>query len=372
MSTYLGSTLISGVATETKYNANTLLDYKPSDHKLNSMEWLRSNTFSWQSGKVYKAAYAHLTADYSGGTSKTETIGSYTISFVEAADGHRITTDETTVANIYNESGVAWFYVLDTTNQRFKLPRKHSTQIVQSVVNNNGSWYRLYTDGWVEQGGYIANNSTTTTVILPITMADTNYCILGGLLNGTASATYEHMNFNTLTTTSFNFTTYDNYGVKWQVSGMSAVDMSSFRADEEYLYFYVGEYSQSATEQTAGINAELFNGKMDLDGGNATSDAFDNLFSNASSSVKKAIAEILIPDWSSDGQSYSAGSAAPSDGFIWAYENGEDLYVNGIKVGSHYVNAGSGWNTPVCNACCYVKQGDVVTGATFYFKPLNL
>ena len=372
MSTYLGSTLISGVATETKYNANTLLDYKPSDHKLNSMEWLRSNTFSWQSGKVYKAAYAHLTADYSGGTSKTETIGSYTISFVEAADGHRITTDETTVANIYNESGVAWFYVLDTTNQRFKLPRKHSTQIVQSVVNNNGSWYRLYKSGWVEQGGIQLGSSSTAT--LPVEMADTKYTALVSCSWETSSSSGTRGNcIYDKTTTGFKAQVDNNSGtLNWQVSGMSAVDMSSFRADEEYLYFYVGEYSQSATEQTAGINAELFNGKMDLDGGNATSDAFDNLFSNASSSVKKAIAEILIPDWSSDGQSYSAGSAAPSDGFIWAYENGEDLYVNGIKVGSHYVNAGSGWNTPVCNACCYVKQGDVVTGATFYFKPLNL
>ena len=31
-----------------------------------------------------------------------------------------------------------------------------------------------------------------------------------------------------------------------------------------YLYFYVGQFTQTATEQTAGLNAELFNGKVDL------------------------------------------------------------------------------------------------------------
>ena len=32
-----------------------------------------------------------------------------------------------------------------------------------------------------------------------------------------------------------------------------------------YLYFYVGEFTQTAIEQTAGLNAELFNGKADVD-----------------------------------------------------------------------------------------------------------
>jgi hypothetical protein len=31
-----------------------------------------------------------------------------------------------------------------------------------------------------------------------------------------------------------------------------------------YLYFYVGNFEQSAIEQTAGLNAELFNGKADV------------------------------------------------------------------------------------------------------------
>lgn len=87
---------------------------------------------------------------------------------------------------------------------------------------NNYTWYRKYADGWVEQGGVIAQNSTTTSVVLPVPMADTKYTLVGGLLNGTSSATYEHMNFNTLTTTGFKFLSYDNYGCRWMVCGIAA------------------------------------------------------------------------------------------------------------------------------------------------------
>lgn len=31
-----------------------------------------------------------------------------------------------------------------------------------------------------------------------------------------------------------------------------------------YLYFYVGEYAREAIEQTAGINTEMFNNKLDI------------------------------------------------------------------------------------------------------------
>jgi hypothetical protein len=37
-----------------------------------------------------------------------------------------------------------------------------------------------------------------------------------------------------------------------------------------YLYFYVGDYSQTAIEQTAGLNSSLFNDKADVDLSNCT------------------------------------------------------------------------------------------------------
>lgn len=329
-----------------------LFDHKWADHMLNDVSWLRADTFSWQDGGVYQAAYNHLADDIDGKSLSSETISGITVQFYLADDGHKVcpASEESNVVSIYNATGVAWYYIIDTVNERFKLPRtqydfvgsrgnvgkyvqeslpdhrhimfqttgentnitstsfvsqerstggsagyimgqktnneepslglsgkvsssstyqdnapvqQRATQMylyfyvgnftqtaientaglnaelfngkadvstVAHVVTeyqaptsaNNYTWYRKYADGWVEQGGYIANNSATTTVTLPIPMKHSNYTLVGGLLNGTSSATYEHFNFNTLTTTGFKFLTYDNYGCEWLVCGMAA------------------------------------------------------------------------------------------------------------------------------------------------------
>ena len=57
-------------------------------------------------------------------TPTTETIGSYTITYYPAQDGHKIVLPnmEQTVLNIWNESHVCTYYVLDVNNRRFKYP----------------------------------------------------------------------------------------------------------------------------------------------------------------------------------------------------------------------------------------------------------
>ncbi|MBO7712620.1 MAG: hypothetical protein J6S85_03905 [Methanobrevibacter sp.] len=246
-----------------------LFDWKWTDYELADQSWLKADTFSWQDGTVYSDAYNHLTADYSGGTSKTETIGSHTITFVEATDGHRITTDESTVADIYTESGVAWFYVLDTANQRFKLPRSTHGEIVEKYQSGT-EWYRVYSDGWCEQGGLktASGASGTATVSLLKEMSNTNYNILittqqeSSIGNGGGSVKRA-----TLSVSSFDYgwASMGLTGFYWEVKGY--VSSYPSKGQYKYLYFYVGQFSQSATEQTAGLNAELFNGKVDLPSG---------------------------------------------------------------------------------------------------------
>lgn len=276
MSIYKGTTLLSGVATNTITNAHDLFDWKWTDHELNDQSWLKADTFSWQDGTVYSDAYSHLVTDYSGGTSQTETIGSYTITFVEATDGHRITTDESTVDDIYTESGVAWFYVLDTTNQRFKLPRSTHGQIVERLTSGS-QWAYVYADGWCEQGGYIeGETNAATTVYLLRSMPDDQYVLTMGNTNNTqarstGTPSYRGIFQHTGTIESKStdsFVLGNGQKITWRICGY----LSSVPNNTPYqkLYFYVGQFSQSATEQTAGLNASLFNGKVDLDGNNAT------------------------------------------------------------------------------------------------------
>ena len=55
MSIYKNGKLIAGGR-----QCMPLLSFMWADHKLNDISWLRADTFSWQSGNVYKYAYQHL------------------------------------------------------------------------------------------------------------------------------------------------------------------------------------------------------------------------------------------------------------------------------------------------------------------------
>jgi hypothetical protein len=91
---------------------------------------------------------------------------------------------------------------------------------------NNYTWYRKYASGWVEQGGYIAQSTSTSQVnYLAVEMADPNYHI-----NITAILSTWSGGLNSVfdrTTTSFKLWTSDDSSfnscpVTWEVKGMAA------------------------------------------------------------------------------------------------------------------------------------------------------
>lgn len=322
-----------------------ILTMMMSDHVIDDMSWLRSDTFSWQSGDVYKAAYEHLVGDLAGlaGTQyyawtrtvdggvyytisaspdtgwaifykdssgdmirsgyvmeggsqtiyndggdeltrdsskdetvpqkQTDTIGDITITYYLAQDGHKICLpdQETNIVVLYNKTGTADYYVLDTTNKQFKLPRKQKRKLIQAVKNGN-TWYKLYSDGWVEQGGYINvsfpgnADAVQFDILLDVEMANTDYMHQISFRGGFSS------DFKGGVETKY---TNRLQGFVWQSHQMTAgvnFFVAGYAAESAYAsagmnleYYYVGNFEQSAVEQTAGLNAELFNGKADVD-----------------------------------------------------------------------------------------------------------
>lgn len=215
----------------------SLLDFKWSDYELNDQNWLRSDTFSWQSGTVYSQAYNHLVADLTTATSSIETVGSYSLTVYTATDGHKIVLDDeaSTVANIFTESGVAWYYIVDTTNTRFKLPRtKYGFNGLRDSVGN-----------------YISE-SLPDHIHTSLVASDRN-----GNPNGAGDSGNNRFYWR-YSTTYYNTTPASNNNSVYK-NGAPVQQ----RATQMYLYFYVGQFSQTATEQTASLNLELFNGKMD-------------------------------------------------------------------------------------------------------------
>ena len=267
MSVYLGNNLLAGTGSEVVSNAHSLLDYKWTDHILNEMCWLRADTFSWQSGKVYKAVYEHLLADMASATMHSESVGGVTITYYVAPDKHKIVSaaEVAKVGNLFNLLDCAWWYVLDTINKRFKLPRCAHGEIVDRYVDGV-NWYRLYEDGWIEQGGGFGaayTSYTTKTITFLQEFRDLNYNVqIEPAYNGNMYIP----SLNALTRTSFTAVNTMNLSeyARWYASGYVTKGTPS-AAPYTYLYFYVGDYSQSAIEQTAGITAEQLNDKLDAD-----------------------------------------------------------------------------------------------------------
>lgn len=104
----------------------------------------------------------------------------------------------------------------------------------QPTSANNYTWYRLYSDGWVEQGGIKTHanaQSITVSITLLIPMLDVNYTILA--MSGRNDATIDSphaIGYSTQTTSSFQYMIYrdTNWGSvsttsSWLVMGMSAI-----------------------------------------------------------------------------------------------------------------------------------------------------
>lgn len=332
----------------------TLLDFKWADHILNDMSWLRADDFSWHGGDVYVAAYEHLVADFEGTAVETETIDDITIAFYRAEDGHKICLpdQESNISALYEAIGSADYYLLDIGNKQFKLPRKYKPkrELIKAVKNSDNSWYNLYSDGWVEQGGNHDRGSGGAQVNLLIRMSHQYYDVQLTSYNAMRYAAVQSYTDSYFTVVTADDSTANNdYPVHWQVSGYAHESELINIINQPFEYYYVGNFEQSAVEQTAGLNAELFNGKADVN--------LNNI--NPSNSAKEMIVGWGMPD-------YTAGVAlsditpsnpytATIDCVIYGTAYNGAVYVNGNIVA--YAD-GTNYAFPIT---IILPKGDIIT-----------
>lgn len=231
------------------YGVNTpLLHPIWSDRILNDASWLRADTYSWQSGDLYVAAYEHLLDDWNNGILVTETVGDNTFSVKVAEDGHKMfsTNGHDLAQELYDTYGVSWYYIIDIENKRFKLPRtKFGFTGIRTSV-----------------GGYVAPGVPNITgVVSTIKQINANYNLVeatgafssggqgGGdsgacrTTDGTTTDYYAKVNFNASRSSS--------------VYGQS--DTVQPAGTQMYLYFYVGNYDQNQYKLDTGRITELVN-----------------------------------------------------------------------------------------------------------------
>ena len=195
---------------------------------------------------MYKKAYQHLANDIDNKTLQSETVEGITVQYYLANDGHKICpiTQEENIQEIYTLTGIAWYYILDTEEHRFKLPR--TKYAFTGVRNNVGKYVEA---GLPNVEGDLELGKTGEGVINKT----------GVFLNSTAADTTES-GHTSLTTPSRLKISFDA-SLSNSIYGNS--DTVQPQATEMYLYFYVGNYTQSALENTAGLNTSLFNNKVD-------------------------------------------------------------------------------------------------------------
>lgn len=206
-----------------------------SDHLIYELSYLCADPFSWQDGNVYSSVYNHLVADIEGKSIITEGL----ITYYLADDGHKIATaiSHDAVANLYDETGVAWYYILDVENHRFKLPRT-----------------KYAFSGWRGNvGEYIPESLPNITgTITPLNNGQSSgaFTVASSGEEGTATHganAYRQVTFDASRSSS----AYQNGAPVQQ------------RGTQMYLYFYVGNYTPQAIEQTAGYAQTLTELKAD-------------------------------------------------------------------------------------------------------------
>lgn len=100
----------------------------------------------------------------------------------------------------------------------------NSLSVVYTVIEkyvNGTSWYRVWSDGWIEQGGYVAKGSKTNTVFLLKNFSNTAYTILTATSYTRSAALYTPTIGATERTTSQFSMWFDstNYSAWWYACG---------------------------------------------------------------------------------------------------------------------------------------------------------
>lgn len=208
-----------------------------SDHLYNDASYLRADTFSWHNGDIYVTGYNTLLKEYNNENCVVETENGVT--YRRSPNGFKIASADQhdNIRYAYESDGIAWFYLLDTENGRFKLPRTEYgfTGVRDKVGGDVEAGLPNITGEFVSEAGAIADGNGAFEVS---TRTPTGASLTNGTLNDTWSFDASLSN---------------------PIYGNS--DTVQPPATQMYLYFYIGNYERPETEVNIGILTELANGQ---------------------------------------------------------------------------------------------------------------
>lgn len=126
-----------------------LFDLKYSDHILEGNEakgFALLGSYAYKTGVAgsrygYPDFYNKCVAEKIAGTETTITVGDYSFTGYKNANGHIYfdIADKNTVDNIYTSTGKAWYYGIDTANERIFLPRVKNALVGMTDIANTSA-----------------------------------------------------------------------------------------------------------------------------------------------------------------------------------------------------------------------------------------
>lgn len=200
-------------------------------------------------------------------------------------------------------------YVYDSINGTVRLPKRTTEHgdLIKSY-SSGSDWYRIYSDGWCEQGGVSqsAGDNTQNTIMLLKSYKDTNYSILFAQNAGVEGSYTNGCTAKDKTTSSFVlvYRTGGTASFYWQACGY--VDVSDYQYSPIYEYIVIATSVKTQIEVDIDEIATDLNGKADVD----------------------------LTNVNNSGTSLGAGWAMPSDTY-------DDLTVGAS--GATYTAPANGW-----------------------------
>lgn len=222
------------------YQVNNVYAYGMSQYykgTVNNNSWLKS-AGQWNDGTVYTGIYAWIQERLAAGTdgfkASTETYTDYDFVLNAAEQTFRLPlkAELDVVPSGYN----LYYYVGDTLQNsqlinvariEEKLTNINASSrgyLVDSYSDDSGNWYRIYSDGWIEQGGIILpqtrNDNFPVTLLKPYT--NTNYTLITNKsIDTNVSGTIGSFSFWTHNKTETGFTTAIDPNVRcnWYACG---------------------------------------------------------------------------------------------------------------------------------------------------------
>lgn len=165
-----------------------------------------------------------------------------------------------------SSQGSCGYFALDTVNKKFKLPKfKTISRILvdkKEATPTDKTWYNLYSDGWIEQGGVYKNTNTSgrvlyATIPLIINMIDSQYSLSCVYENISSPKSETSFSTDSLLTNSFSVSIWDRVtsnlptgNINWSIRGYTQIpDKSSWTCSEAKLTRYMVQLATGATDE---------------------------------------------------------------------------------------------------------------------------